>query len=487
MCSGFAAYVLGRARPPASRDCNLGGRNRGRCRAGFRFLFLSAFPLLAGDVAGALARHPTRHIVGMRASYVHTLKMIRGGSPALVLALPVAIIAYLAWKRTRYFGNTAPLLIAAMLFILAVGSPDFPGQGFHLALLPFLFVFIAGIFAGSDRDSPWFASDGGTVRVAGRGRALESGPVGPFEVNSCLAFAQIPRVRIRIAEFFQHSTMSTPTQVPPSKFVYVTRTGLPVTFKFDWPFRRATSGADFDVLHSEIILENSENLRALVAVNLSATLREVLPSLDPKDTEGLLINALRKEIDNKQIEFVKSGKLVPLHFSSRHYDFKRKHWIFGKATDEEIARLIERKVYWQTRLVGGDVWLGDATEAYYVPNHHRPPRGDRGLFERGKSSADPTSPLRHCGSRADGSKQQVRTRDVRSAAATGTERLPSKEGEPSCSYPRARNAHAGSSFEWQRPRPRSCASPEHAFLRAAGQRQSAPGSRDSRTRPGRRR
>ncbi len=85
-----------------------------------------------------------------------------------------------------------------------------------------------------------------------------------------------------------------------------------------------------------------------------------------KDTEGLIINALRKEIDNKQIEFVKSGKLVPLHFSSRHYDFKRKHWIFGKATDEEIARLIERKVYWQTRLIGGDVWLGDATEAYYV-------------------------------------------------------------------------------------------------------------------------
>ncbi len=83
----------------------------------------------------------------MRASYVHTLETIRGGSPALVLALPVAIIAYLAWKRTRYFGNTAPLLIAALLFILAVGSPDFPGQGFHLALLPFVFVFVAGIFA----------------------------------------------------------------------------------------------------------------------------------------------------------------------------------------------------------------------------------------------------------------------------------------------------------------------------------------------------
>src|ERR1039457_1306378 len=94
--------------------------------------------------------------------------------------------------------------------------------------------------------------------------------------------------------------MSTLTELSPLKTIYVTRTGLPVSFKFDWPFRRATSGADFDVLHAEITLENSENLRALVAVNLSATLREVLPSVEPKDTEGPIINALRKEIDKKQ-------------------------------------------------------------------------------------------------------------------------------------------------------------------------------------------
>ncbi len=153
---------------------------------------------------------------------------------------------------------------------------------------------------------------------------------------------------------------------PVSKTIYVTRTGLPLSFHFDWPFRPATSGADFDVLHAEITLENSQNLRALVAVNLSVTLREVLPSLDAKDTEGPVVNALRKEIDNQQIEFHKSPKLVPLPFSSRHYSFKTNQWIFGKATDEEIARLIERKVYWQTRLVGGDVWLGDATEALYT-------------------------------------------------------------------------------------------------------------------------
>jgi hypothetical protein len=151
-----------------------------------------------------------------------------------------------------------------------------------------------------------------------------------------------------------------------NKTIYVTRTGLPLSFKFDWPFRHATSGADFEVLHAEITLENSGGLRALVAVNLSATLREVLPSLEQKDTEGPIINALRRHIDQLQIEFLKSAKLVPFPLSSRHYDFKRNEWAFGHAADDEIIQLIQRKVYWQTRVVGGDVWLGDAMEALYV-------------------------------------------------------------------------------------------------------------------------
>jgi len=164
--------------------------------------------------------------------------------------------------------------------------------------------------------------------------------------------------------------MSTPDTS--QKTIYVTRGGLPLSFHFDWPFHASTSGADFHVLHADITLESSAGLRALVAVNLSATLREVLPSLEPVDAASPIINALRKDVDRKQIEFVKSAKLVPLPFSSRHYDFKRGQWAFGAASDEEIARLLERKVYWQTRMVGGDVWLGDPTEALYLqstPDH----------------------------------------------------------------------------------------------------------------------
>jgi hypothetical protein len=84
---------------------------------------------------------------GMSVSYTQTLRILAANSPALMLALPATLITYFAWKRTRYFGNTAPLAIAVLLFVLAIASPGFPGQGFHLVLLVFLFVFVAGVFA----------------------------------------------------------------------------------------------------------------------------------------------------------------------------------------------------------------------------------------------------------------------------------------------------------------------------------------------------
>src|SRR5271168_37607 len=133
------------------------------------------------------------------------------------------------------------------------------------------------------------------------------------------------------------------TQVDSVKKIWVTLSGLPLTISLEWPFHRSTSGADFWVLHGDIRLENSDGLHALVAVNLSATVREVLPSLEPNDAEAPVINALRKEVDRRQIEFVKSGKLLPVPFSSRHYDFKRQKWVFGKASDNVIAEFIERK------------------------------------------------------------------------------------------------------------------------------------------------
>ena len=65
----------------------------------------------------------------------------------LVLAA-IAVVAYFAWDRCRYFGNTAPLM--ALLVVTALGlcafADVFVGP-FPLRATPFLYVFIGGVFA----------------------------------------------------------------------------------------------------------------------------------------------------------------------------------------------------------------------------------------------------------------------------------------------------------------------------------------------------
>jgi hypothetical protein len=75
------------------------------------------------------------------------LARVGESSPALILMLPVALVVYLAWTRARYFGNTAPLAVGILCLVLGWAMPHYPGLGFQLVALPFLFVFVAGVFA----------------------------------------------------------------------------------------------------------------------------------------------------------------------------------------------------------------------------------------------------------------------------------------------------------------------------------------------------
>jgi hypothetical protein len=83
----------------------------------------------------------------MPEAYHQMLAQLGQSSPALVVALPVALITYFSWPRARYFGNTAPLLVAVLFLVLGLGTPHYPGLGFQFMAIPFLFVFVAGIAA----------------------------------------------------------------------------------------------------------------------------------------------------------------------------------------------------------------------------------------------------------------------------------------------------------------------------------------------------
>jgi hypothetical protein len=60
------------------------------------------------------------------------------------IASAAAAILYLGLRRSRYFGNTAPLFcLLALVFLIMTGVPGSP----WLWALPFLLTFIAGVFA----------------------------------------------------------------------------------------------------------------------------------------------------------------------------------------------------------------------------------------------------------------------------------------------------------------------------------------------------
>jgi hypothetical protein len=83
----------------------------------------------------------------MRGDYLGLLTQLGHSGPALVLALPAALLTYVIWPRTRYFGNTSPLLIAGLFLLMSLASPHYPGLGFQLVAIPFLMLFVAGIAA----------------------------------------------------------------------------------------------------------------------------------------------------------------------------------------------------------------------------------------------------------------------------------------------------------------------------------------------------
>ena len=83
----------------------------------------------------------------MEGAYERLALNLATASPALTLAMPLALAVFVSWKRARYFGNTVPLIVGGLSLMLGLGSPHYPGLGFLLVALPFLFAFIAGVCA----------------------------------------------------------------------------------------------------------------------------------------------------------------------------------------------------------------------------------------------------------------------------------------------------------------------------------------------------
>jgi len=136
---------------------------------------------------------------------------------------------------------------------------------------------------------------------------------------------------------------------------FVTLSGVPISVAdLKWPFHPSTSGADWLILHGRAdLLGSDEGLHCEVAVGMTQTMKDALGSLAEEHAEGLVVNSIRKTLDNGQLAMVKSGKLQPVHVTSRFYSFPAKQIQFPTQTEDDVREMLKRRVFWLSKVTNG--------------------------------------------------------------------------------------------------------------------------------------
>lgn len=153
--------------------------------------------------------------------------------------------------------------------------------------------------------------------------------------------------------------------------VLLTLHGLPLRFgKFAWPFHLSSSGADTSLVHGEVKLEDGHDspLHAKIAASLTRTFAEVVPALQQPYAESFIYNAVRKVMDQGQLELVKSGNRQPVVVTTRYYSSKRGCFVFNDTGAAQRAEYVAAKVFWLSGVLGngGGVWVADPRDAQYL-------------------------------------------------------------------------------------------------------------------------
>lgn len=152
---------------------------------------------------------------------------------------------------------------------------------------------------------------------------------------------------------------------------YMTLHGLPLSFgKFNWPFHSSTSGADTFLVHGEVRLEDGEGsvLHSKISASMTVTFAEIVPAPEQPFAEGFIYNAIRKTMDQGQLELVKSGNRQPVPVTTRYYSRWQKKFTFNDTNAEQRHDYLAAKAYWLSGVLGAGqpVWMTDPRDAQYL-------------------------------------------------------------------------------------------------------------------------
>ena len=157
----------------------------------------------------------------------------------------------------------------------------------------------------------------------------------------------------------------------PRPDAYVSLAGLPISFSdFRWPFHRSTSGADTYIVHGIVHLEDGQAspLHSKISASMTVTFAEIVPAAEQPYAETFIYNAVRKTLDQGQLELLKSGNRQPVPVTTRYYSRWQKKFFFSDTTDESRMDFLTLKVYWLSGALGANqpVWIADPRDAQYL-------------------------------------------------------------------------------------------------------------------------
>src|SRR5271155_1659544 len=157
----------------------------------------------------------------------------------------------------------------------------------------------------------------------------------------------------------------------PRPDAYVTLAGLPVSFGgFGWPFHRSTSGADTYIVHGQAHLEDGQAspLHAKVSASMTVTFAEIVAAPEQPYAESFIYNAIRKTLDQGQLELLKSGNRQPVPVTTRYYSRWQKKFFFTDTDDENRQQFLLVKAFWLSGVLGSaqPVWIADPRDAQYL-------------------------------------------------------------------------------------------------------------------------
>jgi hypothetical protein len=157
----------------------------------------------------------------------------------------------------------------------------------------------------------------------------------------------------------------------PQPDAYVTVAGLPITFSdFAWPFHRSVSGADTYIVHGVVHVADGTDspLHAKVSASMTVTFAEIVPAPEQPYAETFIYSAIRKTLDQGQLELLKSGNRQPVPVTTRYYSRWQKKFFFTDTDEQSRQQFLSAKVFWLSGVLGKaqPVWIADPRDAQYL-------------------------------------------------------------------------------------------------------------------------